>query len=153
MQTRPGGDNTVLQEMEALAELLAALMTLLIEATFYALVFIFLLVMAIFSPRYRTKLKSQWDNSRFGIVLGVTMYSAALIVALFFWIPYLTRGTNDVGTTDSKRSITIQSSDDQVERTKNTKEIGQLVETVGSLIERKLAERKEAQQVAPPNGQ
>jgi thiol:disulfide interchange protein len=126
--------------MEAIAEIFLAIVTFLIEVTFHAVVFIFLLVMAIFSPRYRKKLKDRWDTSnwqRAGIVLGVTMYSAALVVALFFWTPLLTRGT------DQNRSMPTKFTDDEVQSMKKTKEIDQLVETAGSIIRRKLAERKQ----------
>jgi thiol:disulfide interchange protein len=142
--------------MEALAEILLAIVTFLIEVTFHAVVFIFLLVMAIFSPSYRKKLKDQWDTSnwqRVGIVLGVAMYSAALVLALFFWTPFLTRGTDDVATADPQQSITLKFSDDEIQKMKKTKEIDQLVETAGSIIKRKLAERKqEAEQAVNPNG-
>ena len=139
--------------METLAEIALAIVTFLFEVTFHAVVFIFLLLMAIFSPNYRKKLKDQWDTSnwqRFGIVLGVTLYSAALIVALIFWTPFLGRRTEVVDATDQKHAVTIEFSADEVHRMKKTKELDQLVNVAGKIIKRKLEERKqEAEQDAP----
>ena len=140
-------------KMEALAEIALAIVTFLFEVTFHAVVFIFLLLMAIFSPNYRKKLKDQWDTSnwqRFGIVLGVTLYSAALIVALIFWTPFLGRRTEVVDATDQKHAVTIEFSADEVHRMKKTNELDQLVNVAGKIIKRKLEERKqEAEQDAP----
>ncbi len=49
--------------MEALVEIVMAIISFLIEMTIHAAVFIFLLIMAIFSPRYRSKLRERWDTS------------------------------------------------------------------------------------------
>jgi heme/copper-type cytochrome/quinol oxidase subunit 2 len=139
--------------MEALGQLLVAIVTFIFEVTFHAIVFIFHLVMAIFSPRYRERLQDDWDTSawkRFSIVLGVTMYSAALIFALVFWITALSRRTPEVADTDKKPSVTIDFSNEEVQRMKNTKELDELVDVAGGIIKRKLAERKEeAEQAAP----
>ncbi|MFT6577198.1 MAG: heme/copper-type cytochrome/quinol oxidase subunit 2 [Akkermansiaceae bacterium] len=138
--------------MEALGQLLVAILTFIFEVTFHAVVFVFHLVMAMFSPRYREKLQDDWDTSawkRFSIVLGVTMYSAALILALFFWIPALSRRTPEVADTDKKPSVTIEFSSEDVQRMKNTKEIDELVDVAGGMIKRKLAERKEEAQSGP----
>ena len=137
-------------QMEALAELVMIIVTFLIEVTIHSLVFIFLLLMAIFSPHYRKNLRDQWDTSnwhRLAIVCGVTMYSTALIVALLFWTPLLHRSSNEVATTDQNKTITIKFTDDEVQRMKKTKEIDQLVDIAGNIIKRKLTERrKEAEQ-------
>lgn len=132
--------------MEALAELLAAIAAFLIEVTFHAVVFIFLLLMAIFSPHYRNKLKKQWNTSnshRFGIVLGVAMYSTALIVALSFWTPFLGLGSDKVAKTDQKQATKIELPANEVNGIKKANEIDQLVDVAGSIIKRKLAERKQ----------
>ncbi len=132
--------------MEALAELVTAIAAFLIEVTFHAVVFIFLLLMAIFSPHYRKKLKDQWNASnwqRFGILLGVTMYSTALIVALLFWTPFLGLSSDEVTKTDQKQATKIELSADEVNRIKKAKEIDQLVDVAGSIIKRKLTERKQ----------
>lgn len=139
--------------MEALAELALAIVTFLFEVTFHAVVFIFLLLMAIFSPKCRKKLKDQWDTSnwqRFGIILGITMYSAALIVALIFWTPSLGRRSDVVDTADQKHADTIEFSAEEIQRMKKTKELDQLVNVAGNIIKRKFAERKkEAERDAP----
>jgi hypothetical protein len=132
--------------MEALGQLLVAIVTFIFEVTIHAVVFVFHLVMALFSPRYREKLQEDWDTSawkRFSIVLGVTMYSAALILALLFWIPALSRRTPEVSETDKNPSVTIGFSSEEVQQMKNTKEIDELVDVAGGIIKRKLAERKE----------
>ena len=74
--------------MEILLELIGAIIAFIIEVTIHALVFLFLLFMATFSPKYRKKLRDDWNTSnwkRFSIVLGIGMYSIALILALFVW--------------------------------------------------------------------
>jgi hypothetical protein len=132
--------------MEALGQLLVAIVTFIFEVTIHAVVFIFHLVMAVFSPRYREKLQEDWDTSawkRFSIVFGVAMYSAALILALLFWIPALSKRAPDVAESDKKPSATIEFSSEEVQRMKNTKEIGELVDVAGGIIKRKLADRKE----------
>ena len=121
-------------------------MTFIFEVTVHAVVFTFHLIMAIFSPGYREKLRGDWDTSawkRFSIVLGVTMYTGALIIALAFWIPALSRRTPEVDDADKKPSVTIEFSSDEVQRMKSTKEIDELVDVAGEIIKRKLAERKE----------
>ena len=111
--------------MEALGQLLAAIAEFILEVTIHAVVFVFHLVMAMFSRRYREKLREDWDASawkRFGIVLGVTLYSAALILVLLFWIPALSRQATGVDDTDKKPSGKIESGGDDAGRLKRTKE-------------------------------
>lgn len=137
---------TVCNIMEALGQLLVAIATFIFEVTIHAVVFVFHLVMALFSPRYREKLRVDWDTSawkRFSIVIGVTMYSAALMLALLFWIPALSIRTTEAAETDKKPSVTIEFSSEEVQRIKDTKEIDELVDVAGGIIKRKLAERKE----------
>jgi hypothetical protein len=138
--------------MEALGQLLVAIVTFIFEVTIHAVVFIFHLVMAIFIPRFREKLQDDWDTSawkRFSIVLGVTMYSAALIFALVFWIAALSRRTPEVADTDKKPSVTIEFSSEEVQRMKNTEKIDELVDVAGGIIKRKLAERREEAESGP----
>jgi hypothetical protein len=71
------------------------------------------------------------------------MYSVALILALLFWIPALSRRAPEVAETEKKPSVTIEFSSEEVQRMKNTKEIDELVDVAGGIIKRKLAERKE----------
>ena len=137
--------------MEALGQLLATIAEFIFEVTIHALVFVFHLVMAMFNRRYREKLQEDWDASarkRIGIVLGVTMYSAALILALLFWISALSRQATEVADTEKNPSVKIESSSDDVQRMKNTKEIGELVDVAGGIIKRRLAERKDGAEPA-----
>lgn len=132
--------------MEALAELAIAIVTFIFEVTIHALVFVFLLVMSIFSPRYRQKLKEDWGTSgwkRFSIVLGISLYSIALVIALIVWIPVMGARAAPTVSNESESSITIQFSSDEIEKMKKTKEIGELVDVAGSFIKRKLEERKQ----------
>ena len=132
--------------MEALGQLLVAIVTFIFEVTIHAIVFIYLLVMSIFSPRYREKLREEWETSiwkRFSIVLGVAMYSVALILALLFWIPFLLRASPEAAEQDQNSSVKIEFSSEEVQRMKDTKEIDELVDVAGGIIKRKLEERKE----------
>lgn len=129
--------------MEALGQLVVAIVAFLVEVTIHAAVFIFHLVMAIFSPRYREKLRDDWATSawrKFSIVLGVTMYSAVLIFALLFWTTALSKRTPDA---DRKQSPTIELSSEEVQRMKNTRKLDELVDVAGGIMKRKLAEQKE----------
>ena len=132
--------------MEALAELVAAIAAFIFEVTIRAVVFVFILVMSIFSPRYRTKLKRQWDTStwqRFAMILGATLYSAALILALFVWIPMIGSDQADSSVGERRSAVTIEFSRDEVETMKKTKKLDELVDVAGNLLKRKLAEQKE----------
>lgn len=132
--------------MEALAELAVAIVAFIFEVTIHALVFVFILVMSIFSPQYRTKLKRQWDTSnwqRFAMILGATLYSAALILALFVWIPMIGSDQADSSAGERRSAPTIEFSTDEVETMKKTKKLDELVDVAGNLLKRKLAEQKE----------
>ena len=109
--------------MEALAELAIAIVTFIFEVTIHALVFVFLLVMSIFSPRYRQRLKEDWDTSgwkRFSIVLGISLYSIALVIALFVWIPVMGARDEPTASNEDESSITIEFSSDEIEKMKKT---------------------------------
>ncbi len=130
--------------MEALIELLAAIVAFIVEVTFHAVVFIFMLLMAIFSPRYRKKLKAEWETStwrRIAIVLGITLYSSALILALMIWTPFVSRRSPEVAAV-SQDPIEFSSAD--MQQMKNTKEIDELIDVAGDILKRKLTERKKA---------
>jgi TRAP-type C4-dicarboxylate transport system permease small subunit len=131
--------------MEALGQLLAAIAAFILEMTIHAAVSLFHLVMAIFSPRYRQKLKDEWAEStwkRCGIVSSAIVYSAALMFALVFWIPILLRPTPEAADEGRKPPITIQFSPDDVERMKKTKEIEGLTDVAQDILRRRLEERK-----------
>lgn len=75
--------------MEVLVEIIVALVAFLCEATLHALVFIYLLLRAIFSPAYRLKLREHWNTTtwrRAAIVLGVSLYMAVLVAVLLGWL-------------------------------------------------------------------
>lgn len=137
--------------MEALSELLLAIACFVLEVTIHSLVFVYLLFMAIFSSRYRQKLREEWGTSnwhRVTIVLGIGLYSAALAIALLVWIPTIREGDGQRANASKAgpAAIPIQFSPDEIEKMKDTKEFGELVDVAGALIKRKLEERKAEEQ-------
>ena len=137
--------------MEALLELIGAIVAFIIEVTIHALVFIYLMIRAVFSADYRQKLREAWDASlwkRFAIVFGILMYSTALAIALFVWIPLIGISGNhrEKQTNDNESSITIEFTSEEVDKIKETKEIDELVDVAGGFIKRKLEERKQQKQ-------
>jgi flagellar biosynthesis/type III secretory pathway M-ring protein FliF/YscJ len=133
--------------MEALLEILQAILKVIIEVTIHALVFIYLLLRSIFSPHYRQKLKQHWDTSfwqRFSIVIGICLYSVALLIALVFWIPLLFQSAEPKtnGGDRDEEAIEIEFTKEEVEQLKKTKEIKELAEKAGEFIKGKLEERK-----------
>lgn len=133
--------------MEALIGLLAEILAFIVEVTFHAVEFIFLLLMAIFSPRYRQKLKAEWETStwrRIAIVLGITLYSSALVLALMIWMPFFARRSPEIAAGNHAPSVRIELSSSDKQQMKNTKEIDQLIDVAGDILKRKLAERKAA---------
>lgn len=133
--------------MEALLELIAAIIAFIIEVMIHALVLLFLLFMAIFSPMYRQRLREDWDTSnwkRFSIVLGIGMYSIALVFALFVWIPLIGAGDRPPSNKkENESSITIEFSSEEMQEMKETKEIDELMDVAADFIKRKLSERKQ----------
>ena len=137
--------------MEVLLELIGAIIAFIIEVTIHALVFIYLMIRAVFSADYRQKLREAWDTSlwkRFEIVFGISMYSTALAIALFVWIPLIGSSGNhrEKQTNDNESSITIEFTSEEVDKIKETKEIDELVDVAGGFIKRKLEERKQQKQ-------
>ncbi|OYV07312.1 MAG: hypothetical protein CFE26_01695 [Verrucomicrobiales bacterium VVV1] len=133
--------------MGAFIGLLAEILAFIVEVTFHAVVFIFMLLMAIFSPRYRQKLKAEWETStwrRIAIVLGITMYSLALILALSIWTPLFARRSPEVAEGNHAPSVRIELSSSDMQQMKNTKEIDELIDVAGDILKRKLAEQKKA---------
>jgi hypothetical protein len=136
--------------MEALVQILLAVVAFILEVTLHAIVFVFYVLMAIFSKRYREKLRNDWAASpskRFGIVLSATFYSAALIFALLFWLSVLLNGTPEVVDKDKKSSVNFDISSEELQRMKNTKEIKDLVDVAGGIVKRKLEERGEEEKL------
>jgi hypothetical protein len=119
-----------------------------LEVTIHALVFVFILAMSVFSPRYRAKLKQEWDTSnsqRFAMVLGATVYSVALVFALFVWVPMLgSAKPADSSAKEQRSGSSIEFTNDEVEEMKKTQKLGELVDVAGNLLKRKLAEREHA---------
>jgi hypothetical protein len=131
--------------MEALIELAIAFVSFVFEVTIHALVFVCLLLMSIFSPRYRAKLKQNWNTSgwrKLGLVFGVTLYSAALIFALFVWIPVILGTTSDSEATQQGSATQIEFSKQEMDKIQKTKTIEELVSVAGDLAKQKFAERK-----------
>ena len=129
--------------MEALIDLIKAIAAFVIDVTIHALVFIFHLLMAAFSPHYRQKLREDWNTSnlnRFSIILGVSLYSIALAIALFVWIPIL--GNQDEPETNDS-PISNQFTQDEIKQMKGTKEIGELVDVAGDIIKQKLEKQEQ----------
>lgn len=133
--------------MEAIAELFVAIADFILEVTIHALVFVSILAISVFSPKYSAKLKQQWDTSksqRFAIVLGATLYSAALLFALFVWVPMLgSAKPADSSSKEQRSGSSIEFTNDEIEEMKKTQKLGELVDVAGDLLKRKLAERKE----------
>lgn len=74
--------------MELIVDIFLAILAFLCEATLHALVFIYLLLRAIFSPAYRWKLREHWNTTtwrRAAIVLGVSLYAAVLVTVPLGW--------------------------------------------------------------------
>ncbi len=133
--------------MSALVELIFAIVAFIIEVTFYALVFVFYLVMALFSPKYRQRLKEDWNGSvwkRISIISGVALYSAALAFALFFWTPFLaTEKDPEVSEIESSEPVEEPKfTRDEIREIRETKEIGDLVKVAGDILKRKAEERE-----------
>lgn len=143
--------------MEALVELALAIVAFIFEMTIHALVFIYLLLRAAFSPTYRQKLREHWNTSnwrRVSIVLGIGLYSAALAFALIVWIPLLTSSDPRQAKQNprSNETIQIEFTSEEIKNLKETKEIEELVDTAGGFIKRKLEERKQADRTPEAQG-
>lgn len=135
--------------MEALIGLLAEILAFIVEVTFHAAVFVFMLLMAIFSPRYRKELKAEWETStlrRIAIVLGITLYSLALILALVIWTPLFARRSAEVATVSQDP---IEFSSAEMQQMKSTNEVDELIDVAGDILKRKLTERKKAAEQNP----
>jgi signal transduction histidine kinase len=140
--------------MEALLELIGAIVVFIFEVTVHALVFVYLLFRAAYSATYRQKLSEHWNTSnwrRVSILLGIGLYSAALIFALMVWIPILTSSDQRQETPRSDEAIKIEFTSEEIKKLKETKEIDELVDTAGEFIKRKIEERRQAEQVGAPN--
>lgn len=131
--------------METLIELAVAIVAFVFEVTIHALVFVYLLLMSIFSPRYRAKLRQTWNTSiwrKLGLVLGGTLYSTAFIFALFVWIPVVMGTPSDSEAFKQRPATRIEFSKQEMDKIQKTKTIEELVSVAGDLAKQKFAERK-----------
>lgn len=134
--------------MDVLADLFIRVVTFIFEVTVQALVFVFHLLMSIFSPRYREKLKNDWNTSglnRFYIIFGVTLYSIALIIALTIWIPLICCKENSSISNEAESSVEIQFSKGEIGEMKKTKGLDKLIDVTGGFIKRNIEGRKQKQ--------
>ena len=130
-------------------DFIAGLFAFFIEVTIHALVFIFHLIMAAFSAEYRAKLKKDWDTSwwkRAGIVLGILLYSAALLIALLVWTSVIELGSKPTKTPDTKPPIPINLTPSDLKDLKETKEVGDLIDTAEGILKQKLEEHRQRKQ-------
>ena len=125
--------------MEAIVQLLGVIAAFLVEVTVHAIALAFLLVMAIFSPSYRRRLRERWNMSKSGriaMVLGIGVYCCFFAIALFVWSSP-TRGPHqsEPGRTEY--------SPEEVKRLRKTKTVKDLVE-LAEKIKRERDENKQA---------
>ena len=135
----------VLGDMDALFELVVTLGTWLVELTVEAVVFLFLLVMAAFSPGSRRKLNAQWDRSiwqRVSMVALGVVYAGVLIFVVVVWVRYVGGGEKVVEVPPDGNVIRIEISDDGESGVKKGEVIEKLLDKAGSVIRRKLEDRK-----------
>lgn len=134
--------------MESLVSIFFAFAELVLTVTFHAAVFLFFLVSAAFSPRYREKLRNEWNTSgrnRFGMVLGATIHVTFLVIALFFWIPLL---LSDDGRPHRQERETVRFTQEEADRLRKTTDFRSLEEAAREIIVRKRSERRN--QKLPP---
>lgn len=135
------GGYTSLSAMEAVFEIIIWIVYVIFEMTIHALVFICLMVMSIFSPRYRQRLKDDWESSRgkrFSIVLGICFYSVALMIALIFWVPVIWAGGEFTEPGGDESVIGVQLSSKKDEEVDQKEKVKELVEVAGDFIKRRL---------------
>jgi hypothetical protein len=131
--------------MEALFELVVTFVTLLVELTVQAVVFLFLLVMAAFDPGARRKLKEQWDRSiwqRVSMVSLGVIYAGVLVFVVVMWVRFSGGGEKVVEREDRKEGIRVEISGDGEPGVRKGEVIEKLLDKAGSVIRRKLEDRK-----------
>ncbi len=133
------------RNMEALFELVVTFVTLLVELTVQAVVFLFLLVMAAFDPGARRKLKEQWDRSiwqRVSMVSLGVIYAGVLVFVVVMWVRFSGGGEKVVEREDRKEGIRVEISGDGEPGVRKGEVIEKLLDKAGSVIRRKLEDRK-----------
>jgi hypothetical protein len=132
--------------MEALFELVVTFVTLLVELTVQAVVFLFLLVMAAFDPGARRKLKEQWDRSiwqRVSMVSLGVVYAGVVVFVVVMWVRFSGGGAEVVDALpDRREGIRVEISADGDSGVKKGEVIEKLLDKAGSVIRRKLEDRK-----------
>ena len=131
--------------MEALFELVVTFVTLLVELTVQAVVFLFLLVMAAFDPGARRKLKEQWDRSiwqRVSMVSLGVVYAGVVGLVVVMWVRFSGGGEKVVEREDRKEGIRVEISGDGEPGVRKGEVIEKLLDKAGSVIRRKLEDRK-----------
>ena len=135
------GGYTSFSAIEAVFEIIILIMIVIFEITIHVLVLICPLVMSIFSPRYRQRLKDDWENSRgkrFSIVLGICFYSVALMIALIFWVPVIWAGGEFTEPGGDESVIGVQLSSKKDEEVDQKEKVKELVDFAGDFIKRRL---------------
>ena len=131
--------------MEVILEFIAMVVSLIFEVTIHALTFICLIVMSIFSQRYRQRLKEDWATAgrkRYLIALGICFYSIALAIALVVWVPVIRAGDKltDSAREDSPVDDVFSSEEDE----KLDKEkVEKVIKVAGDFIKRRLEKKRE----------
>ena len=127
-----------------LVAILEPVATFLLEVTLHAAYFLFLLLMALFSPRYREKLRQQWDTSarqKFGLVFGATAYVVALLIAGFFWGPLLLHDRDSATRREGGGQHTVEFTKEEMDTLRKTTDLDSIGKTAEDILRRKLAER------------
>lgn len=125
------------RDMEAIFELVVTFVTLLVELTVQAVVFLFMLVMATFDPGARRKLKEQWDRSiwqRVSMVSLGVVYAGVVVFVVVMWVRFSGGGAEVVEGEDRKRETESGVKKGEV--------IEKLLDKAGSVIRRRQDERK-----------
>ena len=129
--------------MEELGNIFVGIAAFILEVTFHALVFLWLLGRACFDPKYRQKVRDEWNKSnrkRTGIIMGLTMYSVALFFAFSVWVPTL--GDRLSGEKENPKEETLELSDfftpGELKEIGNTKEIDELLDVTKGILIQKL---------------
>jgi hypothetical protein len=135
------GGYTSFSAIEAVFEIIILIMIVIFEITIHVLVLICPLVMSIFSPLYRQRLKDDWESSRrkrFSILLEICFYSVALMIALIFWVPVIWAGGEFTEPGGDESVIGVQLSSKKDEEVDQKEKVKELVEFRGDFIKRRL---------------
>lgn len=141
--------------MEALFELVVTFVTLLVELTVQAVVFLFLLVMAAFDPGARRKLKGQWDRSiwqRVSMVSLGVVYAGVVVFVVVMWVRFSGGGAEVVEREERKEGMRVEISGDGESGVKKGEVIEKLLDKAGRVIRRRLDDRKREREGGAESG-